>query len=167
VAQRLTAATLIPATHELLRAASGRRWNSLWKRRLVPAVLVLSDVLFTLLIWTVASALQGVWGRGELSVATVATMVPVIAVWVGLRALLGLYPGYGLDSVEELRRHTYSCVRHPGRAGGLHLGVPRGEPSLTPAAGPCLLGSLALRSFRAVSRARHAMKRRGCRISQW
>jgi Undecaprenyl-phosphate galactose phosphotransferase WbaP len=25
-----------------------------------------------------------------------------------LRALLGLYPGYGLDSVEELRRHVYA-----------------------------------------------------------
>jgi Undecaprenyl-phosphate galactose phosphotransferase WbaP len=30
--------------------------------------------------------------------------------WVGVRALLGMYPGYGLDSVEQLRRHTYSVV---------------------------------------------------------
>jgi Undecaprenyl-phosphate galactose phosphotransferase WbaP len=35
-------------------------------------------------------------------------MLPVITVWVGLRALLGLYPGYGLDPVEELRRHVYA-----------------------------------------------------------
>jgi FlaA1/EpsC-like NDP-sugar epimerase len=28
--------------------------------------------------------------------------------WVGLRLLLGLYPGYGLDAPEGLRRHTYS-----------------------------------------------------------
>jgi len=31
-------------------------------------------------------------------------------VWVGLRALLGLYPGYGLDNVEELRRQTYTVA---------------------------------------------------------
>jgi Undecaprenyl-phosphate galactose phosphotransferase WbaP len=33
-----------------------------------------------------------------------------VAVWVGLRALLGLYPGYGLDRVEELRRQTYAAL---------------------------------------------------------
>jgi len=31
-------------------------------------------------------------------------------VWVGLRALLGLYPGYGLDYVEELKRQTYAVA---------------------------------------------------------
>ena len=35
-------------------------------------------------------------------------IIPSIAVWIGLRVLLGLYPGYGLDSVERLRRHVYS-----------------------------------------------------------
>jgi Undecaprenyl-phosphate galactose phosphotransferase WbaP len=33
-------------------------------------------------------------------------VVPEVAVWIGLRALLGLYPGYGLSQVEELRRQT-------------------------------------------------------------
>ncbi len=37
-----------------------------------------------------------------------AAILPVVAVWLGIRALSGLYPGYGIDSVEELRRHTYS-----------------------------------------------------------
>ena len=36
-------------------------------------------------------------------------MVAVITSWIGLRALLGLYPGYGLDPVEQLRRHTYAA----------------------------------------------------------
>jgi Undecaprenyl-phosphate galactose phosphotransferase WbaP len=84
------------------------RSKQLWKRRLVPAALILSDVLLALLIWELASVLQGIWGRGALTEITIVTLVPVIAVWVGLRALLGLYPGYGFDSVEELRRHTYS-----------------------------------------------------------
>jgi hypothetical protein len=36
------------------------------------------------------------------------TTVSITAAWVGLRALLGLYPGYGLNSVEELRQYSYS-----------------------------------------------------------
>ena len=70
--------------------------------------LILSDVLLAVLICTVAYALQGVWGDGVLSEIARATVLPSIAVWVGLRAQLGLYPGYGLDSVERLRRHVYS-----------------------------------------------------------
>jgi Undecaprenyl-phosphate galactose phosphotransferase WbaP len=97
-------ATLVPNEYKLLQATK----TGGWKQRLVLAVLVLLDVLLMLLLWEVASVLQGVWGRGALSEAAIATMAPVTAVWVGLRALMGLYPGYGLDSVEELRRHTYA-----------------------------------------------------------
>jgi len=68
----------------------------------------LSDILLAVLICTVAYALQTVWGEGRLSEVARAVTVPSIAVWIGLRALLGLYPGYGLDSVERLRRHVYS-----------------------------------------------------------
>ncbi len=75
---------------------------------MVPAVLVLSDVLLALLIWSVSSVLQGIWGQGALSAIAVATVAPIVAVWVGMRALLGLYPGYGMDPVEQLRRHTHS-----------------------------------------------------------
>jgi FlaA1/EpsC-like NDP-sugar epimerase len=39
---------------------------------------------------------------------TIVAMLAVISTWIGLRALLGLYPGYGLDPVEQLRRHTYA-----------------------------------------------------------
>ena len=71
-------------------------------------ILVLSDALLALVVWGAAYLAQGIWGRGELTEVAVATIAPSIAVWVGLRALLGLYPGYGLDPVETLRRHTYS-----------------------------------------------------------
>jgi Undecaprenyl-phosphate galactose phosphotransferase WbaP len=67
-----------------------------------------SDILVAILICMVAYSLQSVWGEGRLSEVARATIVPSIAVWIGLRALLGLYPGYGLDSVERLRRHVYS-----------------------------------------------------------
>ena len=53
-----------------------------------------------------AFVLQEILGRGSLSQVAIVSMVPEIAVWVGLRALLGLYPGYGLSSVEELRKQT-------------------------------------------------------------
>jgi hypothetical protein len=33
-----------------------------------------------------------------------------VAVWIGLRSSIGLYPGYGLSAEERLRRHTYSVV---------------------------------------------------------
>jgi Undecaprenyl-phosphate galactose phosphotransferase WbaP len=100
---------LIPTNHEQLRAVSTGRWKSAWQRRLAPAVLVLADLSLALLVWEISYLLQGIWGTSPLSVkVAVAAMAPIIIVWVGLRALLGLYPGYGLDSVEQLRRHTYA-----------------------------------------------------------
>jgi Undecaprenyl-phosphate galactose phosphotransferase WbaP len=84
--------------------------NSLWRQRGATAVLVASDVVLALLIWLIAFNLHDIWGRGELSVVSVAAMVPIIVMWTGLRVLLGLYPGYGLDAVEELRRHTYATL---------------------------------------------------------
>lgn len=107
--QRLTTAgTLIPTDNEQIRITEAGRRQRSWKRQLVPTVLVLSDVLLALLIWSVASVLQGIWGYGALSDVAVAAVAPVVAVWVGLRALLGLYPGYGMDAVEELRCQTYT-----------------------------------------------------------
>jgi Undecaprenyl-phosphate galactose phosphotransferase WbaP len=70
--------------------------------------LVVSDILVAVLICSVAYALQSVLGEGRLSEVARAVAVSSIAVWIGLRVLLGLYPGYGLDSVERLRRHVYS-----------------------------------------------------------
>ncbi|MCA3748034.1 MAG: undecaprenyl-phosphate galactose phosphotransferase WbaP, partial [Rubrobacter sp.] len=54
--------------------------------------------------------LQGLWGRGGPSEVAVAAIAPSVGVWIGLRALLGLYPGYGLDAVQRLRRHAYSVL---------------------------------------------------------
>jgi Undecaprenyl-phosphate galactose phosphotransferase WbaP len=84
------------------------RWAKSGRQVLVRVALISSDVLLALAIWQAAFVLQGVWGRGPLSGLALASMVPGMAVWVGLRAALGLYPGYGLGQVEELRRQTFA-----------------------------------------------------------
>ncbi|HZC01617.1 MAG TPA: undecaprenyl-phosphate galactose phosphotransferase WbaP, partial [Gammaproteobacteria bacterium] len=48
------------------------------------------------------------WGPEQLTAQSAAAIVPAVAVWVGVRALSRLYSVYGIDSVEELRRHTYT-----------------------------------------------------------
>jgi Undecaprenyl-phosphate galactose phosphotransferase WbaP len=106
--QRLSV-TLDTTEHErLLHATNKKRWSPIWKQRLIIGTLVLSDVFLALVVWGVAYVGQRIWGHGELSEVAVATIVPSVMVWIGLRALLGLYPGYGLDSAERLRRHIYS-----------------------------------------------------------
>jgi Undecaprenyl-phosphate galactose phosphotransferase WbaP len=72
--------------------------------------LIFSDIILVFLVWQVALLLQSIWGRGPLSDVTVVGIVPFTAMWIGLRALLGLYPGYGWSPVEELRRQTYTVV---------------------------------------------------------
>ena len=101
---------MMPTTmRERLPLVAGKtRWGPSWRQRLVVVTQVFSDILVAVLICTVAYALQNVWGDGKLSEVRRVPTVPSIAVWIGLRALLGLYPGYGLDSVERLRRHVYS-----------------------------------------------------------
>ena len=102
--------TLAPTEHARLRnvTTNKKRWKPVWKQRLIIGTLALSDVFLALVVWGVAYVGQRIWGHGELSGVAVAAIVPSVIVWVGLRALLGLYPGYGLDSAESLRRHTHS-----------------------------------------------------------
>ncbi len=90
-------------------ALSKRRFES-WRPWLVNLTLIFSDVLLAFLVWEVAVMIQGVLGRGPLSEAVVVGVAPVVTVWIGSRALLGLYPGYGLDHVEQLRRQTYALL---------------------------------------------------------
>ena len=109
--QRVSAPSLIlvpPEHHSYVRAVSPGSSRRASKRRLIPVVLIFSEAVLALFVWWLASVVQGVWGQGALSAMSVATLAPVAVGWVAIRALLGLYPGYGLDSVERLRRHTYS-----------------------------------------------------------
>jgi hypothetical protein len=85
------------------RLRSRQRW-------LVVASLVLSDVLIALTIWHATFVLRNTLGLGPPSAATMVSAVPNTIAWVALRAALGLYPGYGLGYVEELRRQTFALL---------------------------------------------------------
>lgn len=95
-----------PRSLQMLRKRAGS--SSAWKQRVVVASLILSDICLALLVWMAAYGLESFLGGFEFSAVVLAAAAPNVAVWIGLRLLLGLYPGYGLDSVERLRRDTYS-----------------------------------------------------------
>lgn len=101
---------LVSSEHEQLWPLGSVRWKSARKRYIAPIVLILSDTVLAVCVWEAAYLAQDVWGRGPLSEVAAGSVAPAIVVWVALRALLGLYPGYGLDAVEELRRHTFSLL---------------------------------------------------------
>jgi Undecaprenyl-phosphate galactose phosphotransferase WbaP len=108
-AEQGSSATLAPVEHERLpRATNKKRWKTVWKQRLIAGTLVLADVFIALMVWGTAAFGKSFWGPKELSEVAIAAIVPSVMVWVVLRMLLGLYPGYGLDSAERLRRHVYS-----------------------------------------------------------
>ena len=89
------------------RSTSTRSWTTTRNRPLVVLVLMSADILLALVLWQVALLVQSIWGHGALTTYALASMVPNLVVWVGLRTLSGLYPGYGLGQVEELRRQTF------------------------------------------------------------
>ena len=82
-------------------------------RRIASLVLIFSDVVLALAVWGVAIVVRAAWGTstiaGVLPTNTIAGVLPV-AVWVVLRAVLGLYSGYGLNAVDELRRQSYATL---------------------------------------------------------
>jgi Undecaprenyl-phosphate galactose phosphotransferase WbaP len=94
-----------------------RRLAQAWRQPGVVLTLLLSDALLAAAVWLAAFELQRVLGRwtwiGWEGYPRPTAMVIggfAVAVWIGLRTLMGLYPGYGLSSEERLRRHTYSVV---------------------------------------------------------
>lgn len=97
------------------KASAGRvmfrsRQATARRQQLMMLTLVFSDVMLALFIWNAASVLQGIWGRGVLSELAAVGIIPNVAIWILLRVLLGLYPGYTLNPAEELRRQTYAAA---------------------------------------------------------
>jgi hypothetical protein len=98
-------------------------------RRIVNfSVLVFSDLAIALAVWGVAILVRASWHTGTIAgvlpTNTLAGLLPV-AVWVMLRAVLGLYPGYGIGAVDELRRQSYATLGALAIAAaflGLHQG---------------------------------------------
>jgi Undecaprenyl-phosphate galactose phosphotransferase WbaP len=89
-----------------------RRLAQAWRQPGVVLASVLSDASLAMLVWLAAYGLQRIFGRwgGFPSHMAIVVGVFAVAVWIGLRSLMGLYPGYGLSSAERLRRHTYSVI---------------------------------------------------------
>ena len=87
-----------------------RRWMGSRRRFVVVLVMISWDASLALAMWQAAFVLQAVLGHGQLSAIAIASIVPNIVAWIGLRAALGLYPGYGMDQVEELRRQTFALL---------------------------------------------------------
>lgn len=87
------------------KAGTRRRW---W---LVVSILLFSDALVAALFWFVAYlAYALVEGRGPSWDITIAVVLPSAITWIGVRAMVSLYPGYGLSQAEELRRQTIGTI---------------------------------------------------------
>ena len=105
----------------------GRQVQS-WRQGLIVVALILSDVGLTSLFFALAVVLQGLWGENPISgEQAVSYLITSTMVWIVARALLGLYPGYGLSTAEELRRQTYAAVASPAMVAVLALGTQTGD----------------------------------------
>jgi len=87
-----------------------RPGTQLWRQGLATSALIISDALLAFLTWYMAYLVQSTWGRGELTQASIVSAAANVVLWIGLRAVMGLYPGYGLHPAEELRRQTYAVL---------------------------------------------------------
>ncbi len=116
--------------------------NRAWLQWIALTTLVLADTLLALLSgWGTAYLFRGTWSLWPLSDLELAFAASSTVVWIGLRSLLGLYPGYGLDSVERLRRHFYSVFATLAVMAIIGLEVGRGT-ILSPELGLMFLGLL-------------------------
>ncbi|WP_273887050.1 undecaprenyl-phosphate galactose phosphotransferase WbaP [Rubrobacter naiadicus] len=80
-------------------------------RRAVAALSLGSvDLLLAVGVWLSARWVHIAVGLGPLSDLTYLVFVPGTVLWAGLRAAVGLYPGYGLSVVESLRRQSHATL---------------------------------------------------------
>lgn len=103
--------------HDLALWSSGEliRKHRTVRRTAAILALLLSDLLTGLVFLGMAFgggvfAEEGRQTLAEFAGVMLAGVVPSLVLWMLLRALLGLYPGYGMDPAQELRLQTYSSV---------------------------------------------------------
>lgn len=77
---------------------------------MVRASLLYSDIVLAIVVWWVAALVRSLLLGSLPSEATMAVVVPGMLGWLALRYAVGLYPGYALSPVEELRRQVYSIL---------------------------------------------------------
>ncbi len=134
-----------------------------WRQNLVILALLISDILLASLIWGSAFLLYSIWGDAPLSGKLVTTYVlGNTAVWLVMRALLGLYPGYGLSAPEELRRQTYATLATLAITAIFALGTQLGEALPALLVGLNALGRLVLAPL-----GRHFVKQGLAKVGLW
>lgn len=85
------------------------------RKTLVVPLLLLVDLLVGLVIfgamfWGVALVVEAYWNPIGFEEVFVKGVVPSLTLWMMIRLMLGLYPGYRNDPVQELRLQTHSSV---------------------------------------------------------
>lgn len=73
-------------------------------------ILLGTDAVLAVAVWEIAALFRQIVGRGGISEMSVAAVASSLGVWIGVRWLLGLYPGYGMGQIEELRRQTHAVL---------------------------------------------------------
>ncbi len=99
-----------PTPGTMHAGAARRQVKGLVGQAIVIPTLVLADVLLATVVWEIFFAVQQVLGHGQLSIVSVVGFFPYVVAWVGLRGLSGLYPGYGMGQIDELRRQTLALL---------------------------------------------------------
>lgn len=134
-----------------------------WRQKLVVLVLLVSDFLLASLIWGLAFLLYGIWGDAPLSGEIITTYVlGNTAVWLVLRASVGLYPGYGLSAPEELRRQTYAALATLAITAIFALAIQLGDALPALLVGLNALGRLVLAPL-----GRHFVKQGLAKVGLW
>ena len=75
---------------------------------LVVASLIVSDLALALAFGLAGGSRWPALAGGMFAEALLGAG-PYVVVWLGMRAALGLYPGYGMGHAEELRRQTFAA----------------------------------------------------------
>jgi exopolysaccharide biosynthesis polyprenyl glycosylphosphotransferase len=111
---------LLPQSVLMRLSMHGGYWNksrypfSFLNSFLTPGLFILTDVLIITLCMLIAyflrsTILPGAFGiEPFVPVTNYLTLWPLVAVLILLRSAFGLYPGYGLNPADELRRQTLS-----------------------------------------------------------
>lgn len=90
-------------------ALTGRRVE-LWRRQVVRASLLYSDIVLAVVVWWTAAVVRNLLLGESVYQTTFAVIAPGVLGWLALRYAIGLYPGYALSQVDELRRQVYSVL---------------------------------------------------------
>jgi Undecaprenyl-phosphate galactose phosphotransferase WbaP len=80
------------------------------RKGLLIFLLIASDCVFATIFWAMSYVIYGTLVAAQFPPIAPVVVVFNVAAWIVFRALVGLYPGYGLSEPEELRRQTYATL---------------------------------------------------------